>query len=422
MAAGCLCVAAATRWLHGPALVPLAALSLGAAIVVARTYAARGGRASDLDAAAIDEEAGLAGELRSATWFAALPERDMWAECHVARAATRIRGISWPQLYPPVRARRAQLTTAAFVVLTMGTLALSMTSPSAARPEGAASPKTAAAPRSSPGLDRAEAALPELQKQLEALLISAETGVRLPTDMREIAADQRRLIAGIEALRAAGRLADLAHALAPASRARKDSPAAEVTALAERIRAAARRPNVAPEVREALEKVSETLSEDGGKLGSPKEPSPNAGGSRDSSGDLVRGRGRGAVDESTIQSLRESDAGAGATGTMTSKGDGDVSKKTSPGLGLGGGSDREHEASRIAGLEAVLRRATIEADTEGAGQTLQSDARHNTDRGEATAAYTHAVAGAFDRGHAVAPPAVPEGRRAAVQGYFLRKR
>ena len=137
--------------------------------------------------------------------------------------------------------------------------------------------------------------------------------------MREIAADQRRLIAGIEALRAAGRLADLAHALAPSSGARKDSPAAEVTALAERIRAAARRPNVAPEVREALEKVAETLSEDGGKLGSPKEPSPNAGGSRDSSGDLVRGKGRGAVDESTIQSLRESDAGAGAAGTMTSR-------------------------------------------------------------------------------------------------------
>ena len=103
------------------------------------------------------------------------------------------------------------------------------------------------------GVDRAEVALPELQQQLEALLVAAETGVRLQTDMREIAADQRRLIAGIEALRAAGRLADLAHALAPSSGARKDSPAAEVTALAERIRAAARRPNVAPEVREALE-------------------------------------------------------------------------------------------------------------------------------------------------------------------------
>ena len=124
-------VAAATRWLQGPAALPLAALSLAAALVVARTYAARGGRASDLDAAAIDKDAGLAGELRSATWFAALPERDMWAEWHVARAATRLRGISWPQLYPPVRARRAQLTTAALV---LGTLALSMTSPSAARP------------------------------------------------------------------------------------------------------------------------------------------------------------------------------------------------------------------------------------------------------------------------------------------------
>jgi hypothetical protein len=261
-----------------------------------------------------------------------------------------------------------------------------------------------------------------LQKQLEALLVAAETGVRLRSDLREIAADHRRLTAGIEALRAAGRLAELARALAPASPAGKDNPANEVTALGERIRAAARRPNVAPEVREALANVSETLSDDGGKLGSPKEPSPNAGSSTDSSGDLVRGKGPGKLDESTIQSLRESDAGAGAAGTMTTSGAGDDAKKpTTPGLGLGGGSNREERAAKVASLEAVLRRATIEADSEAAGRTFQSDVRHNTDRGEATAAFTHAAAGAFDRGHAAAPPAVPEGRRAAVQGYFLRK-
>ena len=63
MAAGCLCVAAATRWLQGPAVLPWAALSVAAAIIVARTYVARGGHATDLDAATIDEDAGLAGEL-----------------------------------------------------------------------------------------------------------------------------------------------------------------------------------------------------------------------------------------------------------------------------------------------------------------------------------------------------------------------
>ena len=93
MAAGCLGVAAATRSLHGPAVLPLASLSLAAAIVVGRAYAARGWRVSDLDTAIIDDDAGLAGELRSATWFAALPERDMWAECHLARAATRLAGL-----------------------------------------------------------------------------------------------------------------------------------------------------------------------------------------------------------------------------------------------------------------------------------------------------------------------------------------
>jgi hypothetical protein len=107
---------------------------------------------------------------------------------------------------------------------------------------------------------------------------------------------------------------------------------------------------------------------------------------------------------------------------MASASAGDAATKTSPGRGLGGGSDGEHEAARIAGLEAVLRRATIDANSEAAGQTLQTDVRHNTGRGEATSAFTHAAPGAVDRGQAVAPPAVPEGRRAAVQGYFLRKR
>jgi hypothetical protein len=418
VAAGCLCVAAATRWFGGPALLPFAAVLLAAGIVIARSTAPRGVRASDRDIATIDDDAGLAGELRSAAWFAGLSERDRWAECHLARAAARLRGISWAALYPRVPAGRAQLTTAALV---LGTVVLSITSPSAARPHGGSPPKTAVFSQLSPAADRAEADLPELQKQLEALLVAAETGGRLRSDLRD-AADQRRLIAGIEALRAAGRLADLAHALAPATNGANISPVADVTALAERIRAAARRPNVAPEVREALEKVSETFSEDGGRLGSPKEPSPNAGASRDTSGDLVRGKGPGPVDETTIQSLRESDAGAGTAGTMASSGAGDAPKKTSPGRGLGGGSDGEHEAARIAGLEAVLRRSTIEAATEGAGQTLQTDVRHNTDRGEATAAYTHAAPGAVDRGHAVAPPAVPEARRSAVQGYFLRKR
>jgi hypothetical protein len=409
-----------TRWFHGPLVLPFGTLAFAAAILVLRTSLGRGSRASDIETAAIDDDAGLAGELRSAAWFAALPERDVWADCHVARAATRLRKISWPQLYPPVRPRRAQLTTAALV---LGTLALSITSPSAAPSDVTGLPKTASLARSSSGVDHAEAAVPELQKQLEALLAAAETGARSSRDLREIAADARQLMAGIEALRAAGRLADLARAVAPPGSARKSSPSAEVTALAERLRAAARRPNVAPEVQAALEKLSETLSEDGGRLGSPKEPSPNAGASRDSSGDLVRGKGPAPVDEATIQSLRESDTGSGAAGAMTSaSGGGDDSKKAPPGRGLGGGSDGAREAARIAGLEAVFRRATVEAFTEGAGQTLQSDLRRNTDRGEATAAYTHAAAGAFDRGHAVAPPAVPEGRRAAVQGYFLRKR
>ena len=58
---------------------------------------------------------------------------------------------------------------------------------------------------------------------------------------------------------------------------------------------------------------------------------------------------------------------------------------------------------------------------DAAGETIQTEVRRTTDRGAAGAAYTHSAAAAFEHGQAVAPPAVPEGRRAAVQSYFIRK-
>jgi hypothetical protein len=196
----------------------------------------------------------------------------------------------------------------------------------------------------------------------------------------------------------------------------------DVKALAQRVKDAARMPTATPDVRDALEKAGETLSEDGGRLPSPTEPSPNTGSSRDSKGDMVKGKGRGNVDEGAIQSLSESAASGGAAATMMMRVQGgDASKKTAPGLGLGGGSNDTPQNGTLSELEAVLRRATIEAGMDAAGETIQTEVRRNTDRGSAGATYTHSAAAAFEHGQAVAPPAVPEGRRAAVQSYFIRK-
>src|SRR4051812_7044201 len=108
VAAVALVVAAATRWLHGPVLVPVAVLAAGALALIAYGYAARRHHAiSDEAAAEIDSDAGLRGELRSASWFAARDTRDAWADLHLQRAAARLDATDWGQLYPVRRAARS---------------------------------------------------------------------------------------------------------------------------------------------------------------------------------------------------------------------------------------------------------------------------------------------------------------------------
>lgn len=423
MAIACLCLAAATRWFGWPAALPLTALSGAAAVLFARTYAGpRGGTISDRVAAAIDADAGLGGELRSASWFSGREQRDAWADYHVRRAADRLRGTDWSQLYPAVRARRAKLATSALVFCA---LALSITWPHPARVwPGSTTKAAAAAARRTQEPPLVEVALPELQKQLEALLASAESGTAPPAGTPATAAELRSLIASLTALRDAGKLKDLAHAMAPLATTtggRSDDPAGEMKALADRAQKAAERPAVAPDVRETLQKVSEKMSDAARTAQSPREQTQQAASSKDAQkGDTAQSKGGGDVDEVSIQAVREADAGGGAGIIMMGSKD-DASGKAAPGLGLGGGSDKRTDGGTMADLEAVLRREIIEASTDNPGENVQTEARRKTEHGEATVTYAHSAAGTFDRSRAVAPPAVPEGRRAAVQSYFIRK-
>ena len=65
------------------------------------------------------------GELRSAHWFASQSASDPWTDYHLAGAAERVEGVSWPVVYPPVKAARAW---AGSVVLALSAIALVLTS------------------------------------------------------------------------------------------------------------------------------------------------------------------------------------------------------------------------------------------------------------------------------------------------------
>ena len=172
-----LCMTAApvvVRWRHAPALIPLGLLAAAAGLWVLYAFVQRRRvRVSDATASAIDDEAGLAGELRSAAWFASRDVADSWTGLHLSRAADRLESLDLSHLYPAVRARRARVAT--FV---MAAIAVLLVTPLPGRPQAVAPPpnaQSAPPPRAVQPI-ALEGVPAELPQELEALLTAIENG------------------------------------------------------------------------------------------------------------------------------------------------------------------------------------------------------------------------------------------------------
>jgi hypothetical protein len=419
VAAAALCLALLGRWRGWSPVLPLSALAIAGLALLARTWFLRRRQlVSDAGAASIDTAAGLGGELRSARWFASTGARDPWTEYHLQRAARRVAEADWSALYPRASAPRAKATTA---FLALCAVALALTVPGSAmllrRSAVPGAPAHAA-----PGVNgAAEALLPEVQKQLEALLAAAEKGTLPAGAAPATAAELKSLIARLNALRDAGKLNELARAMAPAAGARSSESAEDMKAVAERARKAAEMPTVPPEVRDTLQKVSDDMADAANASQPPNDKAGQMVSSKDAQqkANTAPGKKGGEVDEASIQSVSEAESGGGA-GIIMMGAEEDAPAKAAPGLGLGGGSDARTNGGRMAELEAALRRETVEASMDNAGDNVQTEARRKTERGQAGVTYSHSGAATFDRGRAVAPPPVPESRRTAVQTYFIR--
>jgi hypothetical protein len=270
------------------------------------------------------------------------------------------------------------------------------------------------------GIGDAEALLPDVQKQLEELLAAAENSTGAPAGSPMTAAELRGLLSRLNMLRDAGKLKDLARAMAQTPAAPTDDPAKEMKAIAERAQKAAQMPTLGPEARDTLQKVSDDMS-DAAKAAEPQNAKATETTSTRTAqkSDPTPGKKGGDVDEASITAISEAEAGGGAGIVMMGAKD-DAAGKAAPGIGLGGGSDARTNNGAMADLEAALRHETIEASTDNGGDNVQTEARRKTEHGEATVSFARSAAGAFDRGRAVAPPPVPESRRTAVQTYFIR--
>jgi hypothetical protein len=418
-AAACLILAGAGSRLGWAPLVTLfvlagAALALGAYAAIARRRRA----VSDADVSHIDADAGLQGELRSAHWFASAQAglsaeasakaEDDWIRFHIARAAERVAGIDWAALYPAPAAGRAKLATGvmaaaaiALAILVPGRAGVAASSPAAAKAAAAKKPAVLVA------------LPPDLRKQLEEMLIKAESAVA----GRPLTADEvRALLAKLDEL--ARDPAKQAAANAPGDR--PDSKA-DLKALAERAKKASESTDLEPEVRDELSNLANKLdgSEQDENAMASRDPQ-DAAAEKDASGDAKQSKsGGGKQDSASVQSVKEAAGGSGVGIVMMATDDDSSSREG--GLGLGGGSSDRKNDGQFVDLGAALRKETVEASADNAGENVDTAERRKTEQSSAATAFSRTAVQPAERGSSTAPPPVPESRRAAVKSYFIRK-
>lgn len=457
LAAVTLLVTAAARWQGWSPIVPQATSIVGAlALAVVVLAGRRERRLSDADAAAIDADAALGGELRSAHWFIAPRfsdrgslghglmdgeqrrpslvrrlvqrvvrsgdhdphtepprRRDAWAEFHVEAAAERLRQVRWNDVYPVAPVARARIVTA---LMAVGALALALTMPD--RILGPARAAAAAGLPGSPPGGTPLALSPELQRQLEALLAATEAGADAKT--QALAADPV-LQAELQALlqrQDPALLEALARALGAAD-ATTRSAREQAQALADRARRATESAAMSDSMKRALEQLADELEvvQPEPTITMPEESAAGPSGSQD--GQKGQAQAGGAPQDLSIQFDAQSAPAGGAGMVMMSSQDGGQSSGP-PGSGIGGGSGSADATSAAAAIDAALTQELVEANADDAGANVETEIRRKTEQGQAKVAFTRGASGAFDRGRAAAPPAVPEGRRTGVQTYFIR--
>ena len=398
-------LAAVVRWKRAAPIIPIALLGVAGVGWILYAYARRHGtRVSDRTASAIDDEAHLGGELRSAAWFAwhgTSGPTDLWAGFHLGRAAERLESIDFARLYPPVRARRARVATGVMIAAALGLIATFPERPHAGAGVASPAPAPTPAPRKVLPIE-VEGVPADLPQDLEDLLAAIENGT-LPAQRN---ADAAALLKALQALKDQQALAALARAMAERAR---PNDAETMKDLADRAkRDAAMTPP--SDIRAALEDLSKKLLDpehDLDTAGQEKsdEAQPDAG------VDLAG---------SPSQSSRDASAIAGI-GMVTASKQESADPNAPPGIGAGGASSGPGTGGTMPEIAKALRHEIIEAHEDDVSGDVHSDTRRKTERGSAATTFTRSAAGQSDGTRAGAPPPVPETRRAGIQTYFTRR-
>jgi hypothetical protein len=408
-AAALLALAVAGRFAGWPRWVPLAALGVTAlALGVFAVIQRRALPTSDAIATAVDADAGLRGELRSAHWFEALaPETDRgpWAEYHIGVAADRAAKVDWPALYPAVKAGRQWAGTA---LLSVAIIALSVALPA----------RVATAPADGAAMDPALAAQlpPDLAKKLAALMAQLQAGEADAKAKQLSLEEMKALMAKLDPAMQK-KLAEMLEKMSMADP--QDKAKANADARPERAENSAA--GLPEDVRWAQEDLAQRAAQGNeDRQTNAKNPSASSETGEKGMGSAQAEQQKAGAAETATPMVREAAADPG--GKMMMGGGGPMGGDSRP--GAGGNQGAQQGAAEALLLAQALKKDTLEAHADALGENVEKDdLKKKTEQGKSALGYSRvAETRTFDPSRAAAPPPVPEARRQLLLNYFIRKR
>ena len=409
-AGGVLLIAIAARLLGWSRWTGLWALGAAVVGLVVLTWLQRRTRpTTDAIAAAVDADAALRGELRSAHWFEhepAAPETAPWVDFHVTRAMERASGIDWRALYPSIKATRQWAVTA---VASLIVIVLAVRMPARANENAVA--KAIGDP------ELAAALPPDLAAKLAALMEQLEKAA-LNKDAEKISLEEmKKLMAGLDpALQK--KLQELLEKKAfgdLANNKRKDLDADERAERAENATA-----GLPEDVKWALDDMAARMAQSSmDRQTNPNNPSASSETAEKGMGSQQAEQKMAAMSEAASPLVRE--AAMDAAAKMMMGGGGPMGGDSRPGAG---GGNQPGGGPGAGMLLQALKKELIEANADALGENVdKEDRRKKTEQGKSTLGYTRVVPpAAFEPSRSAAPPPVPEARRQLLLNYFIRKK
>lgn len=411
-AGAALLLAVAARFAGWPISVPIAGLAILVAVLLVYTlYRRRSREISDHIALAVDTDAHLSGELRSAHWFATTGSEDEWAAYHVERAADRVGQVDWAALYPRVRATRAWAVSA---VLVVAAIAVSVEVP------GLGPVSKGAAAGGAASQIAAEEIPEELRKKIEELLAAMSADKMTDEQAAASLKDLKELMDKLDpALQK--KLAELLkkQALgADAQTKRRDldeEDRAEKAGRGENSNA-----GLPEDVRWGLEDLAARLA----SANLDRKTAENNPAASSETGELGRGSPQAEAQQSgqqSMQLMKEAAKDAGAAQMMMG-GAGMMGGDSQ--AGAGGNSGAKTGQADVKSIAEALRRELVEAAADARGENVPiEDIRRKTEQGRSTLGFTRiAPLVTFDSSKSAAPPAVPVARHPLLYNYFIRKK